>query len=74
MAVGVGALIVAVVAPAWGCVAGLSIRLYRELVAPGEELEVSITVFGTPRPPMMAIRSTGSTLRLCLPGCRMRPR
>ncbi len=56
MAAGVCALIVAVVAPAWGCVAGVNIRLDRELVAAGEELEVRITVLGTPRPPMMAIR------------------
>src|SRR5262245_13488828 len=43
-------------AVAWACAAGAILRVDRTHVAAGGELEVTITVVGTPNPPPMAIR------------------
>jgi hypothetical protein len=55
-AVGVAAIVLGVAASGWACVAGIGLRIDRELVAPGGEIELTITVAGTPNPPPMAIR------------------
>jgi hypothetical protein len=55
-AIGAGAVVVAAAATGWACVAGTTLRLDRQVVAPGGQLELTITVAGTPNPPPMAIR------------------
>src|SRR5829696_3466506 len=50
------ALAVAMGAAAWACVAGIGLRIDHVLVAPGGQLEVTITVAGSSNPEPIALR------------------
>lgn len=52
----VGAVALAWAATSWACVAGVTIRVDRELASAGSEIALTIAVAGTPNPPPMAIR------------------
>lgn len=48
--------VVLLAAPVWACVAGVAMALERNVVAPGSEIEVTVTPVAGPRPPPLAIR------------------